>query len=134
MVRQRLSIGEVCRRLGAAGGHPRHGKIGWDRTSVWDMRKHPAYRGHAVFGKTRSGALQPRLRAQRGHPLQPRRARSSPDVPVAEWRLIPVPARVSEALFAAVQEQLEEHRRRARARQRGARYLLQGLVVCACCG
>jgi site-specific DNA recombinase len=41
---------------------------------------------------------------------------------------------VSEALFDAVQEQLEENRRRARTHQRGARYLLQGLVVCACCG
>jgi site-specific DNA recombinase len=41
---------------------------------------------------------------------------------------------VSEELFAAVQDQLEENRRRARVGQRGARYLLQGLVVCACCG
>jgi site-specific DNA recombinase len=41
---------------------------------------------------------------------------------------------VSEALFDTVQEQLEENRRRARTQQRGARYLLQGLVVCACCG
>jgi site-specific DNA recombinase len=32
-----------------------------------------------------------------------------------------------------VQAQLEENRRRARCRQRGVRYLLQGLLVCACC-
>jgi site-specific DNA recombinase len=41
---------------------------------------------------------------------------------------------VDEALFEAVAEQLAENRRRARQRQRGARNLLQGLVVCKRCG
>ncbi len=132
--RQRLSIGEACRRLTGAGVRTRSGKTWWDRSSVWAMLKNPAYRGEAAFGKTRTGPLPPRLRGQRGHPLQPRRASSSEDVPATEWLLIPVPALVSEALFAGVQDQLEENRRRARTRQRGARYLLQGLLVCACCG
>ncbi len=47
---------------------------------------------------------------------------------------IPVPALVDEALFEAIQIQLEENRRRARTSQRGAKYLLQGLLVCGCCG
>ena len=47
---------------------------------------------------------------------------------------IPVPALVDEALFEAVQAQLQENQQRARIGQRGARYLLQGLLVCACCG
>jgi len=132
--RERLSIGESCRRLRDAGVLTRSGKTWWDRTSLWDMLRNPAYRGQAAFGKTRAGALQPRLRPQRGHPLQPRRANCTHDVPAAEWLLIPVPALVSEDLFAAVQEQLEENRRRTRTHQRGARYLLQGLLVCACCG
>jgi site-specific DNA recombinase len=38
-----------------------------------------------------------------------------------------------EELFETVQVQLEENRQRARQRQRGDRYLLQGLVVCAQC-
>ena len=132
--RERVSIAEVTRRLRGAGVCTRSGKTWWDRTSVWDMLRNSAYRGQAAFGKTRTGPLQPRLRAQRGHPLQPRRACSTHDVPAAEWLLIPVPALVSEALFAGVQNQLEENRRRARQRRRGARYLLQGLLVCACCG
>jgi len=132
--RERVSIAEVTRRLTGAGVCTRSGKTWWDRTSVWDMLRNPAYRGQAAFGKTRTGPLQPRLRAQRGHPLQPRRGCSTHDVPAAEWLLIPVPALVSEALFAGVQNQLEENRRRARQRRRGARYLLQGLLVCACCG
>src|SRR5262249_41068191 len=31
----RLSIGEVCRRLTAAGERTRTGKTGWDRSTVW---------------------------------------------------------------------------------------------------
>jgi len=47
---------------------------------------------------------------------------------------IAVPALVSADDFAAVAEQLAENRRRARCRREGARYLLQGLVVCRRCG
>lgn len=44
---------------------------------------------------------------------------------------IPVPALVDAVLFDAVQEQLQENRERARVPQRGAKYLLQGLIVWA---
>jgi hypothetical protein len=44
---------------------------------------------------------------------------------------IPVPALVDAVLFDAVQEQLQENRQRARIPQRGAKYLLQGLMVWA---
>ncbi|MCP4205498.1 MAG: hypothetical protein GY767_00420 [Shimia sp.] len=47
---------------------------------------------------------------------------------------IPVPPLVEAALFEAVEAQLAENRRRARTRARGAKYLLQGLLVCRCCG
>ncbi|GAC1629553.1 MAG: hypothetical protein NVS4B9_21440 [Ktedonobacteraceae bacterium] len=36
-------------------------------------------------------------------------------------------------MFEAVQEQLEENKRRARIPEKGSRYLLQGLLVCAKC-
>ena len=132
--RDRLSIGEVVRRLTEAGEQTRSGKTVWDRKTVWGMLKNPAYMGQAAFGKTRVAPLQSRLRAQRGRSLQPRRAYSTTDVPAEEWITIPVPALVSEELFAAVQAQLEENRHRARQGQRGARYLLQGLVLCQQCG
>ena len=131
---ERLSIGEVCRRLTAAAERTRSGKTVWDRATVWGMLKNPAYMGRAAFGKTRAAPLQQRLRAQRGRSLQPRRAMSTVDVPVEEQIIISVPALISEDLFAAVQEQLAENRRRARQGQRGARYLLQGLICCARCG
>jgi site-specific DNA recombinase len=132
--RERLSIGEVRRRLDQAGERTRSGKTTWDRTTIWGMLKNPAYMGRAAFGKTQAGPLQPRLRAQRGRPLQPRRAVSPVAVSPEDWIAVPVPALVSEDLFAAVQEQLQENRQRARQGERGARYLLQGLICCALCG
>jgi site-specific DNA recombinase len=133
--RDRLTIGEVCRRLTAAGEHTRTGKTVWDRATVWTMLRNPAYMGSAAFGKTRAAPLTPqKLRPQRGRPAQPRRAVTTTDVPVTEWLSVPVPALIAAALFAAVQEQLAVNREHARQQQREARYLLQGLVVCAACG
>ncbi len=130
---ERASIGEVCRRLQRSGILTRTGKDYWDRTTVWGMLKNPAYKGTAAFGKTRISPMRPRLRAQRGGSSQPRRPISINDMPKKEWLLIPVPAIVDEAVFEAVQAQLQENRQRARQRKRGARYLLQGLLVCAQC-
>jgi site-specific DNA recombinase len=132
--RDRLSIGEVCRRLMQAGERTRTGRLVWERSVVWAILKNPAYMGSAAFGKTRQGPLRPKLRAQRGRPLQPRRALSDYDVPPLDWIHIAVPAIIEPEVFAAVQEQLEENRRHARQSQRGARYLLQGLLQCQHCG
>ena len=133
--RERLTIGEVCRRLTQAGEATRTGKTVWDRSVVWGILHNPAYKGAAAFGKTRQGPLRPRLRAQRSRPLQPRRAvsvrgcaapRSGSPLRSRPWW--------TPTLFAAVQEQLQENRRHARQSRRGARYLLQGLVQCHHCG
>src|SRR5712691_10697710 len=64
--RDRLTIGEVCRRLTHAGEVTRTGKTVWDRSVVWGMLKHPAYQGTGAFGKTHQEPLRPRLRPQRG--------------------------------------------------------------------
>jgi site-specific DNA recombinase len=130
----RLTIGEVCRRLTRAGEVTRTGKTVWDRSTVWGILKNPAYMGTAAFGKTRQEPLRPRLRLQRGHPPQPRRAVSTVAVPQEDWLPIPVPAIVEPEVCAAVQAQLQENRRHARQSRRGARYLLQGLLQCQQCG
>ncbi len=132
--RDGCSIAEVARRLQAEGLRTRRGKTWWDRTTVWGMLKNPAYRGAAMFGKTRVGELRPRLRMRRGQAIQPRRASSTYDTWEADRISIAVPAIIDEALFAAVQEQLTENQRRHRQRAQGVRYLLQGLLVCQCCG
>jgi len=134
IARDRLTIGEVCRRLTQAGEVTRPGKTAWDRRAVWGMFKNPAYRGNAAYGKTRQEPLRPRLRAHRGRPLPPRRAVSTVDVPQEEWLPIPVPALVEPDVFATVQEPLRENQRHARQSRRGALYLLPGLVQCQQCG
>ena len=131
--RDRVSIGEVCRRLRQAGHRTRAG-VAWQRGTVWRVLKNPAYAGRAAFGKTRAGPLRPRLRPTRGSCGQPRRGAAGYAVDPAEWIDVPVPAVVDPVLFAAVQEQLAENRRRSRQRSGGERYLLQGLVVCRRCG
>jgi site-specific DNA recombinase len=130
----RLRLGEVWRRWQRAAERPRTGRTQWDRRVVWGILKNPAYKGTAALGKTRTGPLRPRLRAQRPRPLQPHRAVSDYAMPRAEWVFIPVPALIDEALYDAVQDQLAENRRRARQSQRGARYLVPGVLVCKGCG
>ena len=131
--RERLSLGEVCRRLQQQGIRTRTGKVRWDPSTLAGMLKNSTYQGTALYGRTQVGQRRPRLRAPRGQPEQPRRpcstyAAEGPGIPIT------VPALVSAELFAAVGEQLEENRRRNRQSRRGARWLLQGLVVCRQCG
>jgi site-specific DNA recombinase len=132
--RDRLSIGEVSRRLKAKAILTATGKSWWDRTSVWAMLKNTACQGSATFGKTRTGPRRPRLRTLKGQQKIPRRSGSTYDTAPSEQTPIPVPAIVSPELFAVVQVQLSENRLRGRERKRGARYLLQGLLECQCCG
>jgi site-specific DNA recombinase len=132
--RDRCSIGEVCRRLKQQGTPSPKGKGFWDRTTVWGLLKNPAYKGTASFGKTRVGERRQRPRPLRGQPDHSRRAYSTYKTAPADQVAIPVPALVEPALFEAVAEQLEENKKRQRQSARGARYLLQGLVVCKRCG
>jgi site-specific DNA recombinase len=132
--RERASIGEVCRRLRQQASPTSRGKPVWDRTTVWAMLRNPAYKGEAAFGKTRVEPRPARLRPVRGGSEQPRRAYGLYDAPPEEWITIPVPRLVDPVLFDAVDEQLAENRRRSRQSGRGARYLLQGLLVCRLCG
>jgi site-specific DNA recombinase len=132
--RDRLSLNEVARRLSAQGIPTRTGKARWHPRSVWGILTNPAYKGTAMFGKTRSGERRPRLRPVRGQPEQPRRAFSSYEGAAAEQIAIPVPALVSEELFATVAEQLAENQKRHRQSGASGGFLLQGLLVCPCCG
>lgn len=134
IARDRLTIGEGCRRLTQAGEVTRTGKTAWDRRVLWGMFKHPASIGNAACGKTRQEPRRPRLRAQRGRPRQPRRAVATVDGPQEEWLPIPVPALVAPDVCAAVREQRREHPRHARQSRRGALYLLPGLGQCQQCG
>ena len=126
----RLTIGEVCRRLTQAGEGTRTGKAVWDRRVVWGIVKNPASQGTAAFGTTRQEPVRPRRRAQRHRPVPPRRAVSTSDVPPEDGSTIPGPALVEPTVFAAVQEQWRENKRQARPSRRGALSLRQGLRQC----
>jgi site-specific DNA recombinase len=130
---ERLSIGEVVRRLTEAGVLTASGKPYWDRSVVWGMLQNPAYMGRAAFGKTQARDPLPRVRAQRHSADTPKKGYSAVRTEPSGWIEIPVPAIINEALFLAVQEQLDENRKSARQRRHGAVYLLQGLTVCGQC-
>lgn len=129
----RLSLGEVCRRLKEMKIPSATGKNYWSRSVVWLILKNTAYKGQAAFGKTKIGPMLPRIRPQKNSKEKYRSNYSIYDVDKKNWIYIPVPAIVDANLFDAVQPQLEENRKSAKARLRGASYLLQGLLVCPCC-
>jgi site-specific DNA recombinase len=133
--RDRCSIGEVQRRLNAAKEQTRTGKTVWDRATIWGILKNPAYKGTAADRAKRQWN-----RCAHGYEHnedavcnRKRRIRQR-HVPAAQWMPIPVVPIVDAALFDTIAEQLQENRQRARASKRGARYVLQGLLVCDCCG
>ena len=130
---ERLTLGEVCRRLKTENIQSPTGKSYWDRSVIWTLLQNPAYKGLAAFGKTKTKAMLPRIRPQKHSCDQPKKNYSISKVEKENWIDIPVPALVNEALFETVQEQLNENRKIARTRKRGASYLLQGLIVCQCC-
>jgi len=75
------------------------------------------------------------LRPIRNKNVVPRRAKSTcRDKPPRNGSSIPVPPIVSADTFAAAHEQLERNRRLAARMREGQLYLVQGLVVCGCCG
>jgi site-specific DNA recombinase len=133
VARERVSLRAVCRRLAEQGEPSPSGQARWCTATVAYLLNNPAYKGSAGFGKSRVQPRRPRLRPPRGSAEVPRRPYSVTRRGT-QPEFVPVPALVSAEDFAAVAEQLAENRQRQRQRAAGARYLLQGLVVCTRCG
>ena len=131
---ERISIHQVARRLTEAGIPTKKGIMRWHAGSVAQMLKNPAYAGTAAYGRRRSGERRKEPRVYRGAQRPPRTTFSMYEVAPEEWIHIPVAPIVSRELFNAVQEQLQENKKRRRIRRTGARNLLQGLIVCKQCG
>jgi site-specific DNA recombinase len=131
--RDRISLREAGRRMRKQGIPSAKGKS-WHVFTIRKLLTNPAYKGEAIFGKTRVGERRPRLRPARGHPEHPRSNTSRYPGTADDQFVIPVPAIVSADLFDAVAQQIAENRKRYRQQEQGPGYLLQGLIVCNCCG
>ena len=126
-----LSIAEITRRLNREGIPPRKASR-WERSVVWGILRNPAYHGIACFGKTRlSARAQMRPQRRRGTTIPSQT--TGHQRPREEWIEIPVPALVTEEIFARAQELLYQNKIRSR-RRTIAPSVVQGLVGCAKCG
>ena len=127
------SLGGLARWLTMAGIRTRTGQARWNKSSVWEMLRNPAYQGTACFQKTRQAERQHvnrRLRQRGGIPAHPMCSRPRPR---EEWIEIRVPALVSPTQFALAQERFAQNRQFA-ARHTKQPSLLQGLLICQLCG
>jgi len=129
-----LSLATVARHLTEQGVPTRTGKPFWDRSTVWGILSNRTYTGTAFYGKTRLCPRKPAIRPWRGQGDTPRRDKVPRPTSPEEREPISVPALISQELFQAVAEQLDQNRQRQRERQEGGKYLLSGLVVCCRCG
>src|SRR5947199_62563 len=130
---QGLSINAIARMLNEGQIPTRTETTRWERSTVWGLLRNPAYRGRACYGKTE---LRPRQRITR--PLRQRNGLASRDSanherPRQDWIEVPVPALVSEEMFALAQEQLEKNKHHS-PRRTIEPTLLQGMLVCEQCG
>jgi len=130
---QRLSINAIARLLNERQVATRTGRGRWERSTVWGILRNPAYRGMACYGKTEQRPRQRVTRPLRQRKAIPSRAVGGHERPRAEWIEVPVPALVSEEMFALAQEQLEKNKRHS-PRRTIEPTLLQGILVCEQCG
>jgi site-specific DNA recombinase len=135
LVREQKSIREIVRGLNADHIPTPGSASRWARSTVSGILRNPAYAGQAAYGRSESVERHPQLRPPRNGSPAPRRIKSSVrDKPPEQWIHIPVPAIISDDIFAAARDQLQRNRRLSQRHARGERYLLQGLVGCAHCG
>jgi site-specific DNA recombinase len=131
--RDRIPLREVGRRLRKQNIRSAKGKS-WHVFTVRKLLTNPAYQGGAIFGKTRVGERRPQLRPARGKPEHPRRNTARYPGAAEDQFVIPVTAIISAELFDTVADQIAENRKRHRQQVKSPGYLLQGLIVCGCCG
>ena len=130
---QRLSINAIARLLNEDHIPTRTETSRWERSTVWGILRHPAYRGRACLGKTE---LRPRQRLTRRLGKRPGRASrdsANHELPRQDWIEMALPALIREETFALAQEQREQNKRHS-PRRTIEPSLLQGMLVCERCG
>ncbi len=126
---ERVSLKETVRRLKEEYIATPKGKGIWHPSTIRRILRNYAYKGQAVYGKTKAGPIKKEVKAVwKGR----KKSYSVYSNDQENWIYIEIPSIIEEELFDVVQEQLVENRKRARM-QRRRRYLLQGLIVCQYC-
>ncbi|MGL9779662.1 MAG: recombinase family protein [Wolbachia sp.] len=128
--KEKVSIREAVRRLKERSIRTQTGKEIWHPSTIHGILKNPAYKGQAAFGRTKAGPIK---RAIRPRQNAGRQRYSLTRVDEQHWIHIPIPSIVDEALFNAVQERMDENRKRMRIQGGKEIHLLQSLVVCQRC-
>ncbi len=119
-------------RLNASPWYTRAGRKEWGATTVLRMLRCPWYVGRAYYNKTRTVRNPASTNNTPGK--KPAKETTTPR-PEVEWIPVPVPPILDEALFARVQQRIEENQRFARRRlRREGVFLLRGILKCGVCG
>ena len=129
-----VSIRAVAAELEAEGIPSPQGQPQWNHGNLGRMLHNPAYMGQAAFGKSRTATVPPRPNrtSRLARRTTPRPVGVVPR-PREEWIEIPVPALVSEDVFALVQRRLAQNAHFS-PRNTKVPVLLQGLLICDICG
>ncbi len=131
--RQGLGVSAIARLLNERRIPTRTPTSRWERSTVWNILRNPAYQGKACFGKTELRPRQRITRRLRQRNRLPTRDSANYERPRQDWIEIPVPALVSEDTFALAQEQLQKNKHHS-PRRTIEPTLLQGMLVCQNCG
>jgi site-specific DNA recombinase len=128
-----MRIGGIVRWLESQGVSTRKGQSPWERSTVWQMLRNPAYKGTACFGKTQIVPRRKVTRRLRQRGGFSKRCSANQERGREEWIEIPVPALVTEETFALAQERLQKNKQLS-IRHTQEPTLLQGMLVCRQCG
>jgi site-specific DNA recombinase len=124
----RGTVYRLARRLTDLGVATPMGRPRWNVASVRGILRNPAYAGRALTNRTQ--VVPSRQRKSAMLPAGP--GQSHAPRPEEDWITVPVPAIVSEDIFAQVQAKLDANQQGA-SRNTRHEYLLRVLVSCGAC-
>ncbi len=103
----------------------------WNVATIRGILRSPTYAGMAYSGRTRPAPAISRRSALQ--PVGKREQASVAPAPQEDWIGIPVPAIVSQELYDAAQQRLDENKHMSRRNNHKHDYLLRALVSCGQC-
>ncbi len=127
--RKRRSLYWIAKKLSDESIPTPKGGLRWNTSSIRGILRSPTYAGMAYSGCTRSVPAVNRKSALK--PVGP--GESKRPAPREDWIGIPVPSIVSQEIYDAAQQRLDENKQMSRRNNHKHNYLLRGLVSCGKC-